>query len=363
MTIDTAPPEAESWSDAARIVFVSWRAEIAALLRTWRDSRRTPPRDGVILDVSVAEAEAVLMQGGERHVLGRFVLNASGGDALARRLDRVPGILRDSEVRIDDALVLRTEMKMPKAPRSVLHGAVGFELDRVSPVPMPQLYYDFVLVQNAKDARRVALFSRAVRRQTVDAAVVFAHAADLQIAAIRLGNDAQEADRTQFPVDLSACLRGLWVRYGSAFLAGLAFLLLLALLAAASLRLAAREKQIADRIEAEEPRAAAVAQIEHRMDVIRAQSAYIAHRKAAPSLLSVWAALTEALPDGTWLTDLQFDAGKLRIQGFSRNASELILRLDRSGHFANAAFGAPLVRDETAGTERFDLTARAVGAP
>ncbi len=54
-----------------------------------------------------------------------------------------------------------------------------------------------------------------------------------------------------------------------------------------------------------------------------------------------------------------YDGGELHIQGYSHAAAELIGRLDHSGHFSDAQFAAPLVRNDPDGTDRIDLTAKA----
>jgi len=178
-----------------------------------------------------------------------------------------------------------------------------------------------------------------------------------------MGGDAQSADWRYFPVDRGALMRGLWRHWGSAMLAALAAILSLALLLAVASHAAGKNQALDARLADENVRAAYVARLERQMDLIRGQAAFVAQRRSATTYVAMLAALTKALPDDTWLTEIQLDGGKLHIQGFSRAASGLIAKLDRSGHFSNTQFGAPLVRNDADGTERFDLTAKVTGAP
>ncbi len=146
-------------------------------------------------------------------------------------------------------------------------------------------------------------------------------------------------------------------------LLAIAGILLLAIIFAISARAADQADALNTLIADAELRAAATTRLEDEMSAIRAQAASVADRKSQPSLVFVLAALTDTLPDGSWLTDIQFDGGKLHIQGYSHAAAELIGRLDRSGHFTNAQFNAPLVRNDSDGTDRFDLTAQAAARP
>ena len=77
-------------------------------------------------------------------------------------------------------------------------------------------------------------------------------------------------------------------------------------------------------------------------------------RDAVP-VVAIWEEVTRILPDGTWLTELRIDEGKVRIDGQSANASELIGALARSPLFSNVAFASPVTRDQQRGFERFQI--------
>ena len=47
-------------------------------------------------------------------------------------------------------------------------------------------------------------------------------------------------------------------------------------------------------------------------------------------------ALSRALPDDAYVTELRIDSMKLRVIGLAANAPALIAPLERSGHFAGA---------------------------
>lgn len=76
------------------------------------------------------------------------------------------------------------------------------------------------------------------------------------------------------------------------------------------------------------------------------------------STVLVLDALSDALPDGTYLTQLEIDDGKVGLTGISREASALIALLERSRRFSQATFSAPTTRAEGADGERFQIDAR-----
>ncbi len=362
MTIEPVLPKAEGLREAARIVLRNWRDEIAALARDWRDRPCATGRD--LLWLTVAQREIVARYGA--HELGRFENSVSGADALEVHLKNIGArgdVPSDVILHFEEAAVLRAQTHLPRAARRALRGALGFELDRLSPIPAMELYFDFTAGRTADGANRINLASRAIRRRAVDQAVAFVHQAGFEVAGIALGQDAALADWRHFPVDRPAWLRGRWKQWGSVVLATVAELLMLAILLAVSARSAQQADALDERIADAELRAAGVARLERAMTAIREQTAAVAARKSRPSLVNLLAALSDTLPDGTWLTDIQFDGGKLHIQGYSHAAAELIGKLDRSGRFTNAQFAAPLVRNDSDGTDRFDLTVKAMGAP
>jgi general secretion pathway protein L len=362
MTVEPEPLQVESWQEAAAFILRNWREEIAALWQGWRGRARETGRDLLWLQASPREVVARFGM----HEIGRFENSTAGASALAGHLESAEGrraMASDAVIQFEEAAVLRTRTRLPRTARAALRGALEFELDRLSPIPAAELYFDFQADKPGHGADRIELASRAVRRRAVDQAIAFAHQAELAVAGIALGDDAELGDWRHFPVDRAAWLRGLWRRWGSAGLAAIGVLLMLAILFAVSARAAAQADALDERIAVAQVRASGVARLERAMTAIRGQAAIVAARKSQPSLVAILSALSDALPDGTWLTGIQYDAGKLHIQGYSHAAAALIGKLDRSGRFANAQFIAPLVRNDSDGTDRFDLTVKAVGVP
>jgi len=287
--------------------------------------------------------------------VGQFHAGVDGANAVATAVDGLAGT-RDVFLHFEEPAILRTHVRLPRVSRRMLHGALAFEIERLSPIPPAELYFDARI--EGGSARQTEMEARALRKQTADDAIAYAHRAELAVAGILLGDDEEPADWRHFPSDRPAFMRALWRRWGSLILAGVAALLLVAVLIAVSARMAAQIDELNDRIAEAELRAAPTMRLMRDMAQMRTQAQYVAERKAQPSLVATLAALTDALPDGTWATDVQFDAGTIHVQGYSHTAAQLVPALDRSGRFSNATFTAPLVRNDQDGTDRFELTAK-----
>jgi general secretion pathway protein L len=69
------------------------------------------------------------------------------------------------------------------------------------------------------------------------------------------------------------------------------------------------------------------------------------------------AAVTEALPDDSWLTDFVLQQRRIQIDGQSRAAVQLIARLAANPATLDPAFAAPVTHDDDRHTDVFSISA------
>ena len=64
--------------------------------------------------------------------------------------------------------------------------------------------------------------------------------------------------------------------------------------------------------------------------------------------------LSETVPSDSWIINLSLDdKGNIEMEGFSRKTADLVLALEKSGHFQAISFSAPIISRE--GEERYSL--------
>jgi general secretion pathway protein L len=90
---------------------------------------------------------------------------------------------------------------------------------------------------------------------------------------------------------------------------------------------------------------------------VSAQRMLERRKQTTPSNVIVLEALSQILPDHTYITELHIEGDKLQIVGVTRDAAALIGLIEQSPHFTHAAFYAPTTRTPGDPGERFHVEA------
>ena len=90
--------------------------------------------------------------------------------------------------------------------------------------------------------------------------------------------------------------------------------------------------------------------------------AILTRRRNTPFAVLAVEALSGALPNDTWLTELRIGENRVRISGVSRSVAGLVPLFEASPAFSEATFFAPTTRLPNAQGDRFHLETRLMPA-
>lgn len=288
----------------------------------------------------------------------------------ALQRQEIEDLLRRSELLeaprfllLEREAVLNKELKLPLATEANLAQVLTFEMDRQTPFRAGNVYFDWKVTDRTGTPGQLKLQLFVVPRSDVDRAVT-----ELANRGLGLGGvDVRDHDRTLglnlLPAERRLRTANPRTRLNLAL--GVACVALLALVMAQSLYLRAHQvSELEDAIADVQDEAREVAQIRKQIEDASEAAGFLASRRAElPLAIEVLADVTRTLPDDTFLDRLVIGAAAVQMQGKSRNAQQLIEKVNESPLLDAAAFRGSTRLDARSGLEIFEVNANVVPAP
>jgi len=336
---------------------------IGAILGSWTGSVAAAIVAG--LERVVSPRVVRLLEGDD----GSFAVEATGkADAIPPRIVFSEGTLsapglaslfRGSRVEIvlQPKRFLLRPLELPARAADFLEGIVRAQIDRLTPWSASEAVFGC----SAPVAGGAESITTMIAATTRKVAMTYVQAVSgFHPTAIAVCTDVSERDVGRVKV-FEQRARG----HLDAVRLGRALLIALGAVAVAALVSVTVAAYVADNLGAQEAELAR--QISARRAAIRAGAdggdrsplAVLERRKhETPASVIVLEALSQLLPDHSYVTELHLAGGKLQISGITRDAPSLIPLIEQSQHFTRATFYAPTTRAPSDPGERFHIEMR-----
>jgi general secretion pathway protein L len=261
--------------------------------------------------------------------------------------------------------IVRRDITVPAGAQKFLSGVIRNQIERLSPWPPNDVVYGFDGEVNVENASVVDVRILIASRANIDAFRNHLAALNVQVDRIVANSLVENSDDARKPVTLWSRstdasfdhperLRRLIGLGIGGFVAVSTCLSLWAFVSAGDIRdenerIAARAKALQQQIQGGQTSSAAASGSP-------AERAWFLKETSGSSVILL-EALSRALPDSAYLTEIRLESGTLRIIGLADDAPGLLAPLEQSGHLTGVHFSAPTTRGSDGKSFRFSIEA------
>jgi general secretion pathway protein L len=314
--------------------------------------RRTDsPPDACVISMDGHAINLTTRRAGATTGLGHFELDTTEqARSIVRKLGRRYAIA----VSVPGEKLLERTLALPLAAEADLTSLLRYEMDSITPFTVEELFWTWSVLRRDRERRRLH-----VRLSFVPKAALptFTSALEgLGVTASWLEVATPSGTARVIPLGHMAASQQRHRRHLRLALGATAALMVACVVLPCVLQSVARTR-VEDRIRALDPDVRLAETLRARISRDSSAATLIAaeHGRAGDPL-AVLSAVTAALPDDTFLTDLTIRGGKLEITGQSKAAARLIAVLAASPVVKDPAFVASVTRAEN-GSDAFSIRA------
>jgi general secretion pathway protein L len=322
--------------------FTWWRHHLLELVPETLRPGANGQANALVVDATAPAT--LLLQRRRRGVETRAAqlrLDDSGAPALRAALNQRPNG-EPVILRLAASALLERPVTLPLAAERDPERVLGYEMERLTPFTADEVYWGYSVEARDRARNRLSLRLTFVPRAQVNDLIetltmcggrpsLIEAQTPSGIRSIRLQHDR--------PTGRAAVLNSRNVAYA---IAGLAVLVIVSPFLRQSLDMAEANA----RLEALQPRIHVVDQLRRRIAGAGAGGeAVVNETRRVGDMLGALAAVTEILPDDSYLTEFTMRERKMTLSGMSVSAPKLISALSADPRVKNPAFTAPVTRE------------------
>ena len=258
-----------------------------------------------------------------------------------------------SRIELPAEWIASRHLSLPSQARANLRQVIRYELDRLTPFNPDQVYYDYRLLEGRGKGERLHLELALCRREPIQPWLEWLKSAGIPIERITWSQAWPAANF--IPEDLRPRGRRRLLSTGS-----LLTLLALILTAATLVGPIWQKTQILADLDGDLGRlkgqATEVTKLREAIEAAHKGSIAVLERKSSQAaMIDLLRDLTDRLPDGTWVENLEFQGNEVQIRGESTQSAALIGLLENAPAFSGVSFRSPVTQGRNNEGERFHI--------
>jgi len=255
-------------------------------------------------------------------------------------------------LRLPRAAVFTRTVTLPSAAAANLRRVLRFEMDRLTPFAEQEVLFDCRVVGRRTDKQQLDVELAVTRKTPIETPLA----------------QLEAAGHPPWSVDGPGLWEGANLLRGEAshrnpatpastwWAIVLLGILVIAVLATPLWQARSVVVELDGRLQQARQQAGTVTRLQRQLDDASALTNFVRlRRQERVPTVELLRALTEDLPDDTWLQQLAIRGDNVELQGESARATLLIELLEQSPYFDSVAFRAPLTKARDAARDRFSI--------
>jgi general secretion pathway protein L len=257
-------------------------------------------------------------------------------------------------LRLPQSAVLERNVTLPLAAERDPERVLGYEMERLTPFTADEIFWGFGIQERDRERARLVLRLTIVPRAAIAGLIDMLAAAGGRPGLLEAATPGGMRSIKLTHEGLAATSRLLSTRNLGIAAAVLGVLVVVSPYLRQSLELS----DLQDRLEAMAPRIKQVEALRRKINGAGAgNDAVAAETRRLGDTLEALAAVTQILPDDSYLTEFTMRERKMTLSGLSASAPKLISALSADPRIRNPAFTAPVTRSETNHLDVFSIRA------
>ena len=353
----------KSNNNQVRIIFRWWIEQLASFIP--HSLKAKIDENKCTVEIVIKDGEWVISAKGRNNDIPKLASMNTENENCSNLLNTWLTELSDPPSRLkikipSDHFLLR-EIKLPIAAETTLHEALEFQIGRVTPFRLEDIYYHYGIKAKDRAEKTLTAWLVVIPKRTMDPLL----AAFNDLAPQPLTPSISTNKKIE-PFTISYRLQTIKSKAGWLTQTAVALLLinLLGLAIYAKLHLnnvLLHADTIHTQLKEVKSKAMKAMDITQQLEELDQQAEFIGNLDhAALMKVAIIEDLTKKIPDHTWIKQLDIKNGQVTLVGYSDDSAGLVGQLEKSSFLHNVGFKSTVIRDRISGKERFSLSAKLI---